>query len=127
MAMLGKKRSGSSSATTLAAVPSGREGFVELEDQTTATPSGSRGDGSSSRAGAKAPAAVVGYNVSAWGTTKDEEAEVASGGAAAAAEAGVKVLPMMTEVPEGRIRVDSEVEVVSCERGGWLEYNDRLY
>ena len=127
LVVLGKKRSGSASTT-----PAGREGdgdqggFVELEDQSSASPtttahSGNRGDGKGGTA--------VGYNVSAWGNNnndaKDEEEAAAADGAAAAARAGVKVLPMMTEVPEGRIRVDSEVEV-SWE-GGWLEYNDRLY
>lgn len=132
LVVLGKKRS-MSGASTADAASGGREmgdgdaGFVELEDQssisptTTAPPhSGTRGEGKGGT--------VVGYNVSAWGnnnSSKDEEEAVAAAGAAAAARAGVKVLPMMTEVPEGRIRVDSEVEV-SWE-GGWLEYNDRLY
>ena len=130
LVLLGKKRSMSSAGGS--AAPPGREGdagFVELEDQssisptTTATPHNcNRGDGKGG--------AVVGYNVSAWGnnnnnSSKEEEEAAAAAGAAAAARAGVKVLPMMTEVPEGLIRVDAEVEVRWA--GGWLEYNDRLY
>ncbi|MDI1490806.1 MAG: hypothetical protein OHK93_002010 [Ramalina farinacea] len=134
LVVLGKKRSMSGASTTADAASGGRDvgdgGFVELEDQssisptttTTAPHSGARGDGKGGT--------VIGYNVSAWGnnnnsSSKDEEEAAAAAGAAAAARAGVKSLPMMTEVPEGRIRVDSEVEV-SWE-GGWLEYNDRLY